>query len=191
MEDEQQRLRVRDFLGVFYREDGRLMVADEFEGARDVEEEMSSFVGPQVRLVVHHRPVEPIDHSRWGGGCCFLEASGFCSFGHHQNPESLYTFSSRGVLRVEGDKWVLNRGPDKDEIEVPTEFLVGHRSQVLVSTVLDEEAIKSKMKDFESRIEDFESQDHQSKKIDDLSAQLTEMRDFLNEINQLKNDLDV
>lgn len=38
-------LEVRDFLGVFYREDRRLMVADEFEGARDVGDEMSRYAG--------------------------------------------------------------------------------------------------------------------------------------------------
>lgn len=190
MDGEPQGLKVKDFLGVFYRENGRLKVSDEFEGSRDVEDEMSPFLGRQVRLVVHHRPVEPIDETRWGGGCCYLEPHGSCPFGHHQNPQDLFVFNSKGVLQVEDCSWVLDRGEGKDQVGVPMEFLEGHRSQILILTVPDEDDIEAKMKGFEEKVKGFEDENPRDKKIDELMGQLTEMRDFLDEINKMKDNLD-
>jgi hypothetical protein len=176
-------LKVKDFLGVFYREDGRLMVADEFEGARNVDEEISRYADMEVRLVVHHRPVEPPDDARWGGGCCMLESSGHCHFGHHEDPRSAFQFNAKGVLGVEEDgRWFLSQ-EDGTRNECIVEFLVGHRSQIIVTTIPDLESLDEKVKSFDpSKTE--------GKTIDELTEQLTDMRDLLSEINRLKNDID-
>jgi hypothetical protein len=176
-------LKVKDFLGVFYREDRRLMLADEFEGLRDVEEEISTYVGQKVRLLAHHRPLEPVDDSRWGGGCCMLENSGHCHFGHHRDPRSAFQFNSVGVLRVDGERWYLD--PDSgDAVECPVDFLLGHRSQIVVTTIPDTEALDEK-------IRELDPSSAEGKTIEELSDQLTKTRDLLAEINRLKNDLDV
>lgn len=175
-------LKVKDFLGVFYREDRRLMVADEFEGARDVDAELSAYEGQIVRLVAHHRPPEPVDDTRWGGGCCMLENSGRCHFGHHEDPRRAFTFNSKGVLRRRGGAWLLER--ENDEVECLLDCLTGHRSQIIVTTVPDRESL-------EERIKELDPESAQGKTLDELTDQLRKTRDLLMEVNRLKNDIDV
>jgi hypothetical protein len=175
-------LQVKDFLGVFYREDRRLMVADEFEGARDVDAELRAYAGQEIRLVAHHRPLEPVDESRWGGGCCMLEGTGRCHFGHHEDPRRAFVFNARGVLRERDDLWVLEQ--ENEELECLVECLVGHRSQIIVVTVPDVETL-------EERIQGVQDDSPEGKTIDELRQQITETRDLLTEINRLKNEIDV
>lgn len=126
--------------------------------------------------------MEPVDENRWGGGCCVLENSGHCHFGHHEDPRKAFVFNVSGVLRVEDGRWYLDR--EDDQVECLVEFLVGHRSQIIVTTVPDLEALEEKVRSLDpSRSE--------AKTIDELTDQLTEMRDTLTEINRLKNDIDV
>lgn len=173
-------LKVVDFLGVFYREEGRLMVADEYEGGRDVGAELDAYVGREVRLLAHHRPQEPHDEARWGGGCCLLEPGGRCHFGHHDDPRRLFTFNSVGVLRRPDGRWILER--EDEQVECLVDMLVGHRSQVVVTTIPDLEGIDEKVKSFDpSSLE--------GATLEEMSEKLTEMREFLAEINQLKNDV--
>lgn len=175
-------LKVKDFLGVFYREDRRLMLADEFEGSRDVDAEIRAYVGQEIRLVAHHRPLEPVDDSRWGGGCCMLENLGHCHFGHHEDPRRAFTFNSKGVLRVGDDgRWILER--DDDQVECLVEALVGHRSQIVVTTVPDIEALDEKVKSFDPSKTNPQT-------LHELTDQISQMRDTIAEINRLKNDID-
>ena len=175
-------LKVNDFLGVFYREDRRLMLADEFEGARDMDAEVSAYVGQEIRLLAHHQPVEPVDENRWGGGCCMLENSGHCHFGHHEDPRKAFTFNAKGVLQVREGRWYLKR--DNDETECLVDFLVGHRSQIIITTVPDREDLDEKVKSFDPSTTEASS-------IDELTDQITQIRDTLAEINHLKDDIDV
>lgn len=175
-------LTVIDLLGVFYREDGHLMVADEFEGATDVEKKLESLMGQEVRLIAHHRPPEPHDTNRWGGGSCLLENTGTCHWGHHDQPKSLFTFNSGGVLSVEGEKWFIEKEGEKTEML--TEFLIAHRSQIVVTSIPDLDQIDEKIRSFDpSKLE--------NANIDDLSEQLKQMRDYLEELNRLQKNVDV
>ena len=175
-------LKVKDFLGVFYREDRRLMLADEFDGVRDVDAELASYEGQQIRLLAHHRPLEPEDNSRWGGGCCMLESSGHCHFGHHEDPRRAFTFNSKGVLRGREDRWYLKR--EEDETECLVDCLIGHRSQIIITTVPDLEGLEEKVKSFDPSTTKPET-------LDEMTEQISKMRDALTEINNLKNDIDV
>ena len=181
MADQFHGLKVLDFLGVFYRDGDDLKVADEFEGDKSVTESLAKYVGQEIRLIAHHRPHEPIDESRWGGGCCHLENTGHCHFGHHENEQNLYTFNAVGVLRVEGPRWYLDP-KDEDSKECLVEFLSGHRAQIIVTTIPDMSKIEEKVKSFDpSNIE--------NATLDELTEKLSEMRDYLAEINRMKNDI--
>lgn len=175
-------LKITDVLGVFYREDGRLMVADEFEGVRDVDDVLGRFEGHEVRVVAHHRPHEPHDKERWGGGCCVLENTGRCHFGHHENPHNIYTFNGVGSLRSDGPRWLLDP-KEGDALDCRVGFLEGHRSQLVVTSIPDLEQIDEKVKSFDpSNLE--------AATLEDLTDRLSEMRDYIAEIRNLKNDLD-
>lgn len=173
-------LKVVDLLGVFYREGGRLMVADEIDGTRCVDEELSRYEGVEVRVLAHHRPAEPHDPARWGGGCCLLQASGACHFGHHEDATRLYTFNGVGILRAEGPQWLLAGASGDDELLVG--MLEGHRSQIVLTTIPNLEGIDEKIRSFDpSTLE--------GATLEELTEKLTEMRDFLAEVDRLKNDI--
>jgi hypothetical protein len=174
-------LKLVDFLGVFYRgEDGCLMVADELDGTRAVEAEVAHLEGREVRLLAHHRPVEPHDAARWGGGCCMHESAGRCPFGHHEEASRLYLFNEVGTFRIEDSRWMVGG-------ETPTEclvdFLTGHRSQIVITSIPDLEKIEEKVKSFDpSGLE--------NATLDELTDKLSEMRDFISEVQRLKDDVD-
>ena len=175
-------LEVVNLIGVFYWEGDRLMVADEFDGSRDVGHDLEALVGHEIRLLAHHRPVEPINKSRWGGGCCFLENTGECHFGHETNPGNLYTFNGVGVLRIEGPRFFLD-AEGYEPKECTLRFLTGHRSQIVVTSIPDMDGISEKVRGFDpSNIKE--------PTLDNLTERLTEMRDFILELDKLKNDLD-
>jgi hypothetical protein len=175
-------LKIVDILGVFYREDGCLMAADEFEGARDVDAVLREFDGIHVRVLAHHRPHEPHDKARWGGGCCVLENSGSCHFGHHERPDAIYTFNGVGRLRSDGERWVLDPLDEGDVQDCRVGLLVGHRSQIVVTSIPDFDQIDEKVKSFDPS-------DLEDATLEDLTDRLGEMRDYLAELNRLKNDV--
>lgn len=169
-------LKLVDFLGVFYQDaEGRLMVADELEGARDVVVELAHLAGREVRFLAHHRPLEPPDRQRWGGGCCFHEPAGQCPFGHHNDPLGLYTFNQAGRLTLE-------EGIQVGGVEVLTKFLPGHRSQVVVTSFPD-------IREIDEKIRSFDPSKFEGASFDELTEKLAELRDFMTEINHLKNDV--
>jgi len=174
-------LKVVDVLGVFYREDGRLMVADEFEGARDVDAVLRKFGDREVRVLAHHRPHEPHDGARWGGGCCVLENSGRCHFGHHERPDALYTFNGVGTLRADGERWVLDG--DGDPVDCRLGFLEGHRAQIVVTSIPNLEQI-------DETVRSFDPSNLENATLDELTEQLADMRDYLADLERLKNDID-
>ena len=187
MSEPLQGLKIIDILGVFYREDDTLMVADEFEGIRDVDEVLRQFEGQEVRVLAHHRPQEPHDHARWGAGCCMLENTGKCHFGHHKAPKNLFMFNGVGHLRVAGKRWFLEeRKEEADELkfhDCKFGFLEAHRSQIVVTSIPHVDQIEEKVKSFDpSNLE--------NASLEDLSDQLGQMRDYLAELNRLKNDID-
>lgn len=182
MTDPSKGLEILNLIGVFYRAGDDLMVADEFDGALNVSERLAPFVGHEIRLLAHHRPIEPLNKSRWGGGCCFLENTGECHFGHQDNPQNLYTFNAVGVLRVEGTKVFLD--PEGEEPKsCSVDMLTGHRSQIVVTSIPNLEEIEEKVKSFDpSNIKE--------PTIENLTQRFTEIREFLLDLDKLKNDLD-
>jgi len=173
-------LQIVDMIGVFYEDGNALMVADEFDGAVDVLEALKPVEGKEVRLLAHHRPVEPIDKTRWGGGCCQLENTGHCHFGHHENPQSLYTFNAVGTLRVEDLKVFIDT--KKGASECLMNFLVAHRSQIVVTSIPNLEDIAEKVKSFDpSNIE--------KPTLENLTERLSDLRDFLGQMQDMKDKL--
>lgn len=182
MSEQSKGLQVKDFLGVFYREDRRLMVADEFEGTRDVGAELRQYLGKEIRLIAHHRPFEPVNVNEWGGGCCMFENVGYCPFGHHEDSRRAFSFNVCGVLREQDDQWFLEQ--ETEQVECFMEFLVGHRSQIIITTVPD-------LASLEERIAAVTSDSPEGKTIEEIQQQITKTRDLLLEINRLKNDINV
>jgi hypothetical protein len=175
-------LRVVDVLGVFYREqDGSLMVADEFEGTRDVGQILVDFVDQRVQFMAHHLPVEPHDLSRWGGGSCLFERAGHCHFGHHETPQQLFTVQASGVLRRDASGWSIEQ--DDNMLELRLEFLVGHRSQILVLRPPDVGGLGK-------RVSTVQGDALEGMTIEQLSAKMQETRDLLVTINRLKDEID-
>lgn len=174
-------LQIIDLIGVFYEENGRIMVADEFDGARDILEVLEAIDADDLRLLAHHRPLEPMDKERWGGGCCFLEKTGQCPFGHHEKPLDLYTFNAVGNLRVEGMRVFIDTQEGGAE-ECLTRLLMGHRSQIVVTSIPNTDELDEKVKSFDpSNIE--------NPTLENLTDRLSELRDFMSKIDELKNDL--
>lgn len=170
-------LRVVDVLGTFYRENGRLLVADEFEGVRDVDAMLADFVDMQVRILAHHRPREPHDSARWGGGCCYLENTGQCHFGHHEDPSRLFVFDGGGILKFLAGRWKL------DDTEMWLDALLGHRSQIVVMTAPDVDVISE-------GVAALDPDNMTNPTLDDLLERLRQTRDFVEQINDLKSKID-
>lgn len=182
MSDPIKGLEVRDLIGVFYYEDDRLMVADEFDGTVDVAEALAKFIDEEVRILAHHRPVEPPVKDRWGGGCCLLESLGDCHFGHHDDPAQLYTFNAAGTLRHEHGAFRVDGNDERTEI-INTKALTGHRSQIVVTSIPDLDEIEEKVRSFDpSNIE--------TPTIENLTQRLGQIREFLVELDNLKSNLD-
>jgi hypothetical protein len=175
-------LQVVDALGVFYREnDGTLMVADEFEGTRDVEAILAKFLGEQVQILAHHRPVEPHDLARWGGGCCLFERAGHCPYGHHDTPQRLFAVQANGKLE-HTDAWSVVKEDQSTDLHL--NFLVGHRAQLLVLRPPELEGINT-------RIDSLQEEPLEKMSLEELSSKLRATRDLLEEVNRLKDKIDV
>lgn len=157
------------------------MVADEFEGTRDVGTLLTKFVGQRVQLMAHHRPTEPHDPTRWGGGCCLFERAGHCPFGHHDAPQQLFAVQLSGVLRRDQGAWSVER--DVDTFELHLDFLVGHRGQILVLRPANLAEIDDKVASLQGSLENLS--------VEQLASKLNETRDLLTEINRLKDEIDV
>lgn len=173
--------KVKDFLGVFYREGSHLLVSDEFEGVRNVDHELASYGQQEVSVFAHHRPVEPVSNVRWGGGCCMLEASGFCFFGHHDDPRRAFSFKGVGTLVQRDQDWFLEQEPG-EYIDCGLRFLIGHRSQIIVTTIPNMDALDKQVKEITS-----ESLEGQS--IQELKEKIERTKSLLVEINKLKDNL--
>jgi hypothetical protein len=179
MAETAEQMEVCNLLGVFYEEGGRLMVADEHEGAQEVATALAPVSGVLVHVLAHHRPPEPPLKDRWGGGSCHLEGSGHCHCGHHERSQWIYTFNHTGVFGPESWTVTDTKGA---EHAIRMDWLVGHRSQIVVVS----------MPDFEQMAEKVRSLDPDNLKnarLEDLQARATEIRDYLTEINKLKDNL--
>lgn len=157
------------------------MVADEFDGVQDVLKAFEPLMKDEMRLLAHHRPLEPMDQERWGGGCCYFETTGKCHFGHHDNPLSLYSFNYAGKMRVEGTEIYIDTAEGEAK-QCFVEFLVGHRSQIVVTTIPN-------LEDFDEKVKSFDPSNIENPTIENLTERLSELSKFMAEMNDLKNGL--
>jgi len=175
-------MEVCNLLGVFYEADGCLRVADEHDGALDVETVLAPVKGVMVHVLAHHRPPEPPLKDKWGVGCCYLEGQGHCHAGHHERPQWIYTFNAVGVLQTDDDGWIVE-SKDGASHAIRTDWLVGHRSQIVVVSMPDLEKMADKVREFDP------SNLGADPRITDLQDRASEIRDYLEEINKLKDNL--
>jgi len=177
-------MEVVNLLGVFYEHEGKLMVADEHEGAQDVAAVMAAVATElPVHVLAHHRPPEPPMKERWGGGSCHLEGSGNCPAGHHEQDRHqwIYMFNATGRLETDDEGFVVIA---KDGVPHPirTDFLVGHRAQFVVVSIPDFEQMAEKVRSMNPN-------NLRDAKLEDLQGRASEIRDYLEEINRLKDKL--
>jgi len=165
---------VRNLIGVFYEEGSQVMVADELEGTLALSEQLAPLEGVQVHALAHHRPPEPPLKDRWGGGCCLLEPTGRCVSGHSLQSQWLYMFDETGVLERSEQTWGV-RSDEGDLRVIRTDWLVGHRSQVVVVSIPA----------FEMPV----IEDISSLKIEDLQERASEIQNYLSLLNRLKDGI--
>lgn len=182
MAEPSDRMEIANLLGVFYERKGRLMVAEEgsvAQGTQDVSNALESLGGQQVHLLVHHCPPDPPNPDHWGGGSCFWENADGCPAGHHHRPQWIYTMDVVGTLDV--NTWLVTdiKG-SKHPIRI--DWLVGHRSQIVVVSMPDFDRMAEKIRALDPN-------NLREAKVSDLEARATEIRDYLDEINKLKETL--
>jgi len=171
---ESSTVRVLNFLGVFYEEEGHTFISDENEGTRHLTTELSELDGSFVRFLAHHKPPDPPELGSRGGGSCYIPNGTECPFGHHKNPDSLYVFDESGILRVSKGRVSVTR-EDTKVVCLRTEFLWGHRAQLVITNIPSELP----------KVPHFDLSDPSSlssSALHDLSKEITSLRDFLKDV---------
>lgn len=163
--------------GVFYMDDADLMVADEENGAVRISDALSEVKGKLVSFVAHHCPPDPPDESRWGGGSCLLERTGYCPAGHHERPRWLYEHSATGRLEESESGWWLTK-PGGERVQVVLSLLVGHHGQVVVTALPDIESLQGEVQE-----------EMKNPTIEGIQDKIEKMRNLLRMVNQEKDDL--
>jgi len=117
--------------GLFYQASGQVCVQGVSGSPSNLVEMLAPFEGQRVRLVAHHQPPTPIEHTRWGGGCCRWQPAD-CPAGHHLNPAYLFCFSGIGVLTRVPEGWQVQAAEKTETLSMTS--LIGHAARmVLVS----------------------------------------------------------
>ena len=145
-------------------------------GPKSVYDELLPLVGQKVRVAAHHLPQLPIDANRWGGGSCMLQRTGYCPFGHHENPGRLFNISTEGILvydldhaNAEGGWWVEQF--DGTRVALPlAHALVGHQSRVAAATATAIDEMRDVVT--QSGMEPVESLGNQVNDLTDLAERL-------------------
>lgn len=158
------------------------MVVDEFEGVRNMDVLLSQFEGKSLRLIAHHRPPEPPQRERWGAGSCMLENTGHCPFGHHKDPLRVFSFNCSGTLQKKEGQWVLQNG--EETLPLTLDFLLGHRSQVIVLKFFE-------TKELDSQMDRLNPDNLDNPSLEELSTRLQDLRNLLTSVNTLKDKIDV
>ena len=173
----QLKLDVQDLLGVFYQQNGETWVAEETEGTIEVAEILQKFEGHQIRLLAHHQPRKPIQKELWGGGCCLYQKQGECPFGHHKSPSNLFKMDRQGKLTYESAQWAL----DGSMIQPWLDQLVGHRSQLVLTTFPDKG-------DLEQRIKDLDPSNLNPADLQGLVGRVQDLQGLLEELQKIGKD---
>ena len=114
--------------GLFYilNKDDLYFQTEQHPRPVSVKEYLTPLIGEDVLFVAHHHPREPLDESRWGGGCCMWENAQVCPAGHHENRAFLFNFSENGVLQYDDKGWSIGGR------YINFDMLNGHYSRLVV-----------------------------------------------------------
>jgi hypothetical protein len=127
--------------GDFYDDAGAIKVQCRGE-IIDVSALLATLIGDEIHLAIHYVPPMPPDMTKWGGGCCNYQISGFCPAGHHTDPYRLLNVHGQGVLRFNAHTgWCLEKF-DGSRQEFPIKLLVGHHARLVAATVFDVEKMR-------------------------------------------------
>lgn len=156
--------------GLFYisDEDGFYVQTDNDSKPASVKEYLKPLIGEDVLFVAHHHPKEPLDESRWGGGCCMWENTQACPAGHHENRAFLFNFSENGVLQCDDGGWSIGGR------YVNFGMLNGHYSRLVAITKFDAGSFSSVL--------DVESIDDLSNHAEQMKDMISGLKDFLNQM---------
>lgn len=164
--------------GVFYQNpDTDLLVADEDLGAVALRSQLEPMAGKLVSLVAHHCPPEPPNRQRWGGGSCLFQPTGQCPCGHQDRPDWLYQCAATGLLQYESDRWSVRKA-DGGVVEIHTEWLVGHYSQILATALPNVEDLQESVR-----------QEMENPTVEGLQSRIAQLRGLLSMVNQQKDSL--
>ena len=127
--------------GIFYEEgDDILVQMDKHPQPVVVREALTPMIDQEIHLVAHHFPAEPLDETRWGGGCCMWESVGKCPAGHHKDHTYLFNLTAQGILCYDPIKgWTVDGQP------IDLRMLVGHRSRIVVVVKFNLDKMKASL----------------------------------------------
>lgn len=155
--------------GDFYLDGDSLKV--KFRGdITDVTQVLESLLGEEIQLAIHYVPPMPPDMTKWGGGCCNLQATGYCPAGHHEDPFKLLNVHGQGVLRHGSDAWYLEKFDGTKQI-FPVHFLAGHHARLVAATVFDVEKMRDSLP---SAV---------AEQVDSLGTKAKSLQDILNQLS--------
>lgn len=157
--------------GDFYKEDGILKVVHRNQ-VIEIHPLLKPLLGEEVQIAIHFVPSENPDLTKWGGGCCNLQESGFCPAGHHKDPYRILNEHGQGVLNLDSDgRWWLQKF-DGTRQTIDIGLLAGHHARLVAATVFDVE----KMRDSLSP--------EAMEQVEGLGVKATRLQDLIGQLNQ-------
>lgn len=161
--------------GVFYVESGNLFVPG---NEKPVSEMLEPFLGHAVLIVLHHQPPSVFDVEHWGAGCCMWESTGHCPYGHHDEPQKLFSANYEGQLKKVGHEWFVG------QTKLDLTPLEGHISRLVITFLEPPEALTTSLSDLEPTSFNPEELSLRLENLSSLASSLTSI------INGIKLDGD-
>jgi len=109
--------------GLFFWGEGSFLCQTE-EKCWKVKEVLLPLENKEVDLFLCHKPPNPPQLDRWGGGSCFWQPSGKCPAGHHNLSSVLLRVKERGILVDVRGEWHIRN--ERGLICLPFKMLEGH-----------------------------------------------------------------
>ncbi len=160
--------------GDFYEEDGLVKVQCRGQVV-SVTELLTPLLGEDIQLAIHYVPTEHPDATKWGGGCCHYQDSGFCPAGHHEDPYRILNVHGQGVLRRDSEGWWLEKF-DGGRQDFPVELLAGHHARLAAATMFDVGKMRDALKP-----EDLA-------KVEDLGVRATQLQDIITQMKKFSEE---
>jgi len=157
-----------------------LMVAPPHGAPQSVYKALEPLIGQRVQLAMHHVPPMPIDATRWGGGSCLLEPTGYCPFGHHNDPNRMFNLAMDGVLVYDMDHkkgeggWWLQTFDGKKTMLPLTHVLLGHRGRIAAASITAVEEMRDALEATGNLAA-----------VEDLGQKANDLQDLLSRLKQV------